>query len=165
MRPLGKMITTLILTAGSIVGFSAGASAAHYQGGEYSYCSFPTNAAYDGVYVSAYGVGSDAPHYNQLVAAKAFVGVEKTHTCYRRGAVYHVVRVQIDRVALRIDNVSRSPVGPVNYGKNYAIAQSGGVAVPCGKVVQAGVRYSVRYSNGALLQSYLNSAGFIRCSR
>ncbi|WP_029135730.1 hypothetical protein [Nakamurella lactea] len=163
MRRLFKIGAVLAVALGISVGAVIPAAAAHYQGGDYGYCAKPENAAYDGVWVEAWGVGSDVPRRNALVAAVAFVGLSSNHNCKRSGAVYHVVRVQIDKVAVRQNNKNYHTVGPVNKGKPYAQAQSGGAAIKCGTYAQSAVRYSVRYSNNALFTGYLNSAGFRRC--
>lgn len=160
---LGKIIAVLVVTVGSMVGFTTAASASHYQGGEYSYCAYPSNAAYDGVYVSAYGLGSDAPNLNKYVAGRAFVGVEKDNKCYRRGAVYHVLRVQIDRIAVRVDGRNLGLKGPFNIGKTYVFGQTSAVSIPCNKYAQTGLRYTIRYTNNATVQGSLNSAGYLRC--
>lgn len=162
-RLLAKLGTVLALVAGSLVAATLPASAAHYQGGLYAACYYPTNAAYDGVYVSVQGLGSDGPYRNATVVADAFVGVEKNNRCYRSGAVYHVLRVQIEKVAIRQNNISYHGVGPINIGKPYASGRSGNSQPKCGTFVQAAVRYSVRYTNGAVTTGFLNGPGFRRC--
>ncbi|MGI8414866.1 MAG: hypothetical protein ACR2P2_01390 [Nakamurella sp.] len=153
-------ILAIVVTATTTLGV-APALAAHYQGGDYGICINPTNGAYAGIYVEAYGVGSDVPRKNAVVAAKATVVAAAK--CVQKGAKYHIVRVQIDKVAVRMNNVNYKTVGPVNNGTNSVTAQSGGAAIPCGKYAQSAVRWSARYNDGAVFRGYLNSGSFRRC--
>jgi hypothetical protein len=141
------------------------ALAAHQIGGYAHKCIGSTNSHYDKVYVAVAGVGSDNPR-NYYAAASG--RVTATPGCHVAGRVA-VARVQIDKLALlqRVSSsttVTRAAVGPLSNGNKTVAGQTGGWHAPCGVVLQASVRFSVRYVDGALATGgLLTGGGFFRC--
>jgi hypothetical protein len=160
MAKVGAVAATMVVALSSIG--VAPASAAHYQGGDYGLCIYPSDTSHDGVYVRGYGLGSDTPSHNYYAAARAFVSASSK--CVRKTSHIAISKVQVDKVAVRYQGVNYGTVGPVNKGTSSLTVDSLGVRQPpCGQYAQASVRWSVRYADGELFAGYLNSAGFRRC--
>lgn len=141
------------------------ALAAHHIGGYAKQCIGSNNKAYDKVYVAVDGVGSDTPlNYYAAAAAR----VTATPGCHVGGTI-GVLRVQIDKISLlqrysSSFSVTRRAIGPLSNRNKSVAGQTPGWHAPCGAVMQASVRFSIRYTDGALATGgTLTGGGFVRC--
>jgi hypothetical protein len=133
------------------------AAASHHFGGAYSQCLYPTGS-YNGVSVAVDGVASEVPS-NYYIAAKGRVGPDCVKAAGKK-----IARVQIDKLYLA--SITGTIYGSIlnqNNGTNSITSQSSGAHVPCGVQIRVQMRFSVRYSDGALTSGYMNGPGFYRC--
>ncbi len=161
-----KLVAIVAMAAGAFALLPAqSALAAHHVGGYAHECIGTNNKAYNRVYVAVDGVGSDNPR-NYYAAAAA--RVTATSTCAVANGI-KVAKVQIDKVALleligSTVHVVREYAGPLNNGTSSVAGQTPGWHSPCSSNLQASVRFSVRYVNGALSTGgFLTGPVFRRC--
>ncbi len=160
-----KLVAIVAMAAGAFALLPAQqALAAHHVGGYAHECIGTNNKAYNRVYVAVDGVDSDNPR-DYYAAASA--RVTATAACAVANGI-KVAKVQIDKVSLLeligSTHVVRKSAGPLNNGTSSVAGQSPGWHSSCTANLQASVRFSVRYVNGALSTGgFLTGPVFRRC--
>jgi hypothetical protein len=133
---------------------ATGAWAAHNLSGTYvRVCvNQPSTSAYDGVEVALVGLGSDNP-YNALVAGRA--RVSNSLNCHKTGHI-RALRVQITKVALMDTGRVLAVGGPTGSAASVT-RDTNGIRKSCFLAYRVGVRFAVRYTDGALATGWANS--------
>ncbi len=147
-------IGALVAAAIAVVVMLPGtAFAAHHIGGYYWGCVGPGGTNYyDKVYIAVDGVGSDKPK-NAVAAARAHV--EETTSCHVGSSTAYVRAINIDKLVLAGEHGAVWAVRTnIHANGNNLQADTAGRAVPCGVWVRPQVRWSLRYSNGAVVHGF-----------